>query len=421
MIIFYNDGELPLDAIRLMGASVKSEGAFGRFGSGLKYAIATALRAGAEIVIQTGFSSIHFSTREVDMKGTEFEEVYATLSHANGSYDEAIPLGFTTTFGKDWEPWMVIRELGCNARDEGGNFAIFPSADNEEDSGQLLAGLGVEANTLICLNWPEIEADWDNVLNQTFSRQDILATIGEVEVGEGPSKYLYNRGVRIAELSKPSNFTYNIQRDVDLTEDRTLKYMFVGMGYVRNAILLCEDRSIIAGAVTAKDCWESSFDWSGEDWSKVKPGLDWLEEVAELREVRAQGLSNSATLVLLRSRAFQTKDLAVFTTREGMNDQLSDAASELEKLGFRLEDYTIYIAQDLPSDGLSAINNRNIYMSRSLLLAPISTIARELLKRMLEMESVGDYETLLDLSVEKMISSRPKLALELDREKEEAA
>ena len=47
MIVFHNPGLIDLDAIRLMGASVKLPDSFGRFGTGFKYGLATVLRGGA--------------------------------------------------------------------------------------------------------------------------------------------------------------------------------------------------------------------------------------------------------------------------------------------------------------------------------------------------------------------------------------
>lgn len=51
-IIFENPGELDLNALRIMGVSVKqSDSPIGMFGTGLKYAVATAMRLGGSVEI----------------------------------------------------------------------------------------------------------------------------------------------------------------------------------------------------------------------------------------------------------------------------------------------------------------------------------------------------------------------------------
>ena len=54
-VYFYNNGFLPRDSFALMGASEKSEGAIGFFGTGLKYAIACILRWNGSIEIKVRF------------------------------------------------------------------------------------------------------------------------------------------------------------------------------------------------------------------------------------------------------------------------------------------------------------------------------------------------------------------------------
>jgi hypothetical protein len=53
-LVFSNPGTLELDFVKLMGVSVKeSADPIGFFGTGLKYAMATALRLGGEMTIFT--------------------------------------------------------------------------------------------------------------------------------------------------------------------------------------------------------------------------------------------------------------------------------------------------------------------------------------------------------------------------------
>ncbi len=95
----------------------------GFFGTGLKYAMATALRLGGEMTIFTDGKRYDVRGRKMTLRDKEFTQVMLN--------DEA--LGFTTELGKQWEAWMVIRELYSNALDENGE-AMIQSGEISESS-----------------------------------------------------------------------------------------------------------------------------------------------------------------------------------------------------------------------------------------------------------------------------------------------
>src|SRR5438874_563649 len=101
-LLFTNPGTLEIELVKLLGVSVK-EGTdpIGFFGTGLKYAMATALRLGGRMIIITGGETYEVGGKPIRLRDKEFVQV--TL---NGE-----ELGFTTELGKQWEPWMVVREL----------------------------------------------------------------------------------------------------------------------------------------------------------------------------------------------------------------------------------------------------------------------------------------------------------------------
>jgi hypothetical protein len=110
-LVFSNPGTLDINLVKLLGVSVKeSENPIGFFGTGLKYAIATTLRLGGSLTILTDGQRYEVSGRKVLLRDKEFTQVMLN--------DE--PLGFTTELGKQWEAWMVVRELYSNALDESG-------------------------------------------------------------------------------------------------------------------------------------------------------------------------------------------------------------------------------------------------------------------------------------------------------------
>jgi hypothetical protein len=401
MIIFHNPGLIPLDAIRLMGASVKLEGAFGRFGTGFKYAVATILRGGGTVRVWRGAEELDFFARDVDIRGTTFQEVWLdrVLDKAVDLH-EATPLGFTTQLGKDWEPWMALRELACNARDEGGDFKVIeveavPPCFSAKDG-----------ETVICVDWAEMDeaacSDGDKGGAHVFVSGELLHEERGVRVHAGVSEYLYHRGVRVWKLPKPSTFTYDIVSAVDLTEDRGVKYGFCVEADVRNLFLLTDERPIIAAAVTAGEGrWEGTFDWSGSTWGKVDPGQTWLEEVAVLRDGVGHGLSKSARDVFLSVSAFKTEEQC--SCYEEPTGTFGDAVEELGRLGIEVDKVNVFLTEELPGEAHSAVSKGSIYVTAAFTQLDRLSIAVELLVRYLELKSRGNFEALLKLVVPLLI------------------
>ncbi len=424
MIIFRNPGLIPLTAIRLMGASVKTEGAFGRFGTGLKYAIATIMRGGGSIRIWRGPEEYSFTTQEVELKDTAFQEVQLFHHDTPG---HPVPLGFTTELGRDWAPWMVLRELACNARDEGGDF-FRPTPEQPID---LNTANWPQEDTCIVVDWPELEAELDANEHCVFAPEvDALTELHGVRVLPGPSSFLYHRGVRVWKLPKPAIFTYDITSHLDLTEDRTVKYSFIAVAAVRNMFLRMttqEEVPLLTAAVSAKKgTWEAGFDWKGEEWGTTEPGPLWLETAAAVRNSHELGhnLADSARDVLLKHQAFRKHEAATWMDREGANENLSDAAEVLEELGFKLDPINVFITDELPGAALSAVSNGSIFITQTLLEARVVVIVKELTRRLLELMGEGDHDRLLaaatGLLFELSVGSRHRLRRELELFTEDA-
>lgn len=107
-----NDGILDIRLVALMGGTTKANDDYkiGRFGTGLKYALAFLFRNNLDFKIFPGTEEvkIHIETETIR------DEVFEIIC-INGQRTS-----ITTKMGEDWKPWMIIRELWCNALDEGG-------------------------------------------------------------------------------------------------------------------------------------------------------------------------------------------------------------------------------------------------------------------------------------------------------------
>src|ERR1700748_2485985 len=106
-----NDGILDIRLIALMGGTTKANNQFkiGQFGTGLKYSLAYLFRNNIDfkIIIDNKEAVLHTETEIIE------DENYDIICINNQR------TSITTKMGMDWQAWMIIRELWCNALDAG--------------------------------------------------------------------------------------------------------------------------------------------------------------------------------------------------------------------------------------------------------------------------------------------------------------
>ena len=195
MITFATPTAMPIEAATTMGVSVKEDGAIGKFGTGMKYAIAGVLRLGGNLSVSVEGVLYKFTAVSADIRGREFRIV-----HCNGQ-----PCGFTTDLGKHWEPWQLFRELASNALDEGGSWS----------SGELD---GVTVIKVVCREL-EDAGRTENVFlpkAEPLVRSSMGATIYP-----GLSQHYYYKGIRAGSFDRMAPVTIDVS-DGELSEDRLL-------------------------------------------------------------------------------------------------------------------------------------------------------------------------------------------------------
>lgn len=108
-----NNGELDIRLFSLMGGTTKSNDQFkiGQWGSGLKYSLAYLLKMNIDFKIFVGTSEIKIGTETESIRDEDFE-----IITVNGERTSIT----TNMGGNAWKPWTIVRELWCNALDEGG-------------------------------------------------------------------------------------------------------------------------------------------------------------------------------------------------------------------------------------------------------------------------------------------------------------
>lgn len=257
MLIFQNDGVLPIEGFTTFGMSAKpgSTNPIGKFGTGLKNAVAITLRLGGTFRVWRGLEEYVFYTKDEEFRGQTFARVRMKKRKGLLARWKYETLPFTTQLGKHWEPWMAFRELEANTRDEENGTTTSVGTDGP------LQYLPREATTLIAIECDEIEQAFADIDTIFLPEREPIFENDNVRIYDGASKHVFYRGMRVTDLRKPSLFTYEMKY-VQLTEDRTSMYSFIDDSNMKKALLAWPDRDVIDKVVReSKDHHEESFDW----------------------------------------------------------------------------------------------------------------------------------------------------------------
>lgn len=257
MIVLKNKGEIEIDAVKYIGASIKvGDNPIGKFGSGLKHAIALFVRENIPLKLFIGTTEFEFYAEKKIIRGKPFN-----ICHMRGPFD-AIDLGFAADMGLGWKNWMGYRELASNCLDENGE--IFKSE----------VVRGEEGCTTFVL--PDIDTKGIFLADEN---KTLLFANNELEIYEGGSSVIYYQGIRAKDLEKSSIYTYNVLRKCDLTEDRLLCYDYQVEYAINNAIVSMKDEGIIKDVITAKGTFEASLRM--EHYTHDKPSETFTKVVQD--------------------------------------------------------------------------------------------------------------------------------------------
>lgn len=271
-VVHVTPGLLDIRAITTFGLHAKpgTDTPIGKFGTGLKYSIATLLRLGCQVKLFIDSVEYEFYTKADDFRGMEYEQVYMKKRRGILSKWQSVQLPFTTMHGKFWEAWQAFRELHSNTLDEGGK--TFESG---------VVTWEYPGNTVFVVSGDAYEQAYRD-RDSVFLPNALTKREGDdrVQVFNEPSKHLYWRGIRVFDLEKPSVYTYNILDDVTLTEDRTLKFVWDAQSKIAAYIARSKDQKLI-NAVASADAdkfFEGRLDW---DYAYTSPSAEFKEVVAK--------------------------------------------------------------------------------------------------------------------------------------------
>lgn len=330
-VYFANGGAIDLDVIRTMGVSVKTgESPIGYFGTGLKYAIATLLRTGHEIELDSNGETYVFTAREKEIRGQMFQLVFMNEEQ----------LAFTTDLGKNWEVWMAYRELHANCLDENGKISNTPW---EADTCWRIKGEAFE------------EAFHDR--NKIFLHGEPAWVISGIEIHRGRSNYLYYRGVRIKQLQMSSVFTYNLIDKMKLTEDRTLDSMFDVAYKMGSKLPMVPSHEFQARMVRPKETdWESEV----EVQYCADPSEEFLDEGEKV--IDHATLNPAIKNMVLKKRSISTREPANLTEVE--EKTLTAALNMLSVLNANVPRTDVTVVEHLGPNIMGLMEHGRIYIPR---------------------------------------------------------
>lgn len=344
IIKFGNSGELDPRMWRTFGVSAKDgDGAIGKFGTGLKYAIAVLLREGRHISINTGGVLYEFTAKDADFRGKTFKQCFC-----NG---EELP--FTTHLGVEWELWMAYREIASNCMDEGGT-------------------IGEAGETTV-------EADFYGVDHEDVflsSERKPVYSSPIIDIYNGESSVIYYRGVRVFTPPRTCSTTINIKK-ADITEDRTLKYEH----QVREAIAKATLSDTISNEVLehlllhTKDKYEEGAFY---DWLNTPPSSALIDMVLKYKKKSVYMLPGLARYVL----SAVPEAARVAKNPDSRQQEIIYKASEfLNRISHPVK-YPVFVSDDLGHGklGLADPKTDTIWLSDRVLTMGLKQVASTLLE-----------------------------------------
>lgn len=364
-VVFENPGVVDVRALTTLGVNVKEgDSPIGFFGTGFKFAVAVCLRHGWPVIVYAGEEIFEFTAKPATIRGKTFQIV-----HMNDR-----ELGFTTDLGKNWEPWMAYRELYSNAKDEGGDVSC------GEIQGWHKAGCS--RVVVIGSGFEKVHMSRHEFL--IIDKVPLVVIPGVAEVYKGATNDFFYRGIRVGKLPRTIAYTYNSLREIDLTEDRTVKYSYQPNNVVRDSIVQSDNRIHVERSLTAgQQSYEESLDYdSAGDMGDV---FDRVME--QLINERVTDCGSNARLWYRKKKLKESPDTREFTPFER---KILDRAVEFcEKCGYEVSRYPIECVDDLGAGTLAMalLFERKIILSKQIFAMGTKAVAATLIEEFLHLSA----------------------------------
>lgn len=256
-----NKGEIDINAFRLIGASTKrgDTSKIGHFGSGLKYAIAVLLRNNIEFKIFSGKKEIKVTTTSQMLGGQKFNVL---------KFNNRLT-SLTTDMGIDWKLWFAIREIYCNAIDEGGlATGLVNEIVPEEGKTTFFVALNAQLNEVF-LNWAEFFSE---------KREDIvyLDNRGDKFFKGNENKLIvYRKGIQVLERKDTKCLFHYDFYNIDINESRVIASDFELEYTTTSTLKIVATEEMINQIFENRDSYEAKLNWGYSGFFSQK----WLKAI----------------------------------------------------------------------------------------------------------------------------------------------
>ena len=312
-----NTGIIEPQALSLVGASTKrgDDSFIGQFGSGNKYALAYLIRNDYELRIFSGMNEIEIETKTEKFRSHDFNILYI-----NGE-----KTSITSEMGKDWQLWQALRELYCNAIDEGDNImCLVDQVEPAEDETHFYISITKEIEDFV--------ESFDSYFSET-KKVLFESEKGRILEKTGSKANVYRKGVRCFNSEKLSVFDYDID-SIGINESRVAEYNWQVAQKIWELALSMTDKKLILRFLkktSDKDYIESELGVTGPYRSDMSK--EFIETVKNINLAPAEyaGLippDEIHNYILVPNKLF-----------EAVRDELDD--SRVDK-GFRIGTKGIY-------------------------------------------------------------------------------
>lgn len=308
-----NKGEIEMGGLHLMGVSSKRGDSekIGFFGSGNKYSIALLLRKKIPFKIFSGKTQVKIETKKVMFRGALYEQIVIDGEQTS----------LTTSMGIDWETWFAVRELYCNALDEG-----------EAKMGITQTPIGTVGNTSIFIELTEELSVFFKDIKRFIltTREGTLDSVkthyGGVHIfqSDGKEFIAYRKGVRIFPTNEiKSLYWYNFS-DIQINESRVYQYEHEVLERIASYFSVCSKKEIIENYLSHwKDNYEKNAKW---EYAEDKLSSTW-HEILEGSRVYPENLA-------IFSGDFESK-LNSFIVPDGLAKKIAEQFPDIEVVGHR--------------------------------------------------------------------------------------
>lgn len=352
-ILIQNDGEIETNSFELIGASTKrgEAGKIGFFGSGLKYSIAYMMRNNIDFRVFSGEQELKFSTVPETLKDQTFDRICI-----NGK-----PTSYTVTMGPTWkEDWYVLREIYCNAIDEGACQMV------KEIEGANPAAGKTRIFIQLTEKLAEVIEKWDsyfsdereplfiapNVYTCYLAHEDVQPTHSQnISVFKKTEGVLFRKGIRVYKKSGLL-FDYGCEH-MNINEDRTAKNPSgIHYAFAETAAMVHDEhwlKAILRTGHDKKPCDEyealtvnGSEGGASEKW--IQFGKDSMLVVEEISARFAEEMAATKKEVFLIPSTFarriknQVPSVQIFGMGQRIGNTYSDEVEATPKMKFLLKE-----------------------------------------------------------------------------------